>query len=241
MITRLLLLLLSFPVSATVFQMQTIDQQIKESDGIIIGHYLRKKSIKLENGSLATQMIFKMNKEVGMQSELFGMDEIIIHYPGGKLGDQHVRVDGVPEFIPGENVVLMVKSSQDRFWGMNLGFGSFKVINYGHEKMIVNTLFPNDRLVGQLKMEEFEKTVKLIKKSSFKIVMAPSYPSESDSDSMGRLPASAEEEGKNRAIASISEGEENRKDQTEFTTVWLVLFLAMLGGCFRLMRQKEAK
>lgn len=240
MITRLLLLLLSFPVGATVFQKQTIDQQIKDSDGIIIGHYLRKKSIRLENGSLATQMIFKMNKEVGMQSELFGMDEIIIHYPGGKMGDEHVKVEGVPEFISGENVVLMVKSSQDRFWGMNLGFGSFKVINYGNEKMIVNTIFPNDRDVGQVRMEEFEKTVRFIKKSSFKVVMAPSYPSESDSNEPGRMPASIDE-GKNRAIASISEGEENRKDQTEFTSVWLVLFLAMLGGFFRLMRQKEAK
>lgn len=240
MIVRLLLLLLSFPVGATVFQMQTIDQQIKESDGIIIGHYLRKKSIRLENGSLATQMIFKMNREVGMQSELFGMDEIIIHYPGGKLGDEHVRVDGVPEFVSGENVVLMVKSSQDRFWGMNLGFGSFKVINYGHEKMIVNTLFPNDRQVGQVKMEEFEKIVKQIKKSSFKLVMAPSYPTETDS-STGRVPASVEEEGKNRAIASISEEEENRKNHTEFTSVWLVLLLAVMGGFFRLIRQKEAK
>jgi hypothetical protein len=239
-ITRLLLLLLSLPVGATVFQMQTIDQQIKDSDGIIIGHYLRKKSIKLENGSLATQMIFKMNKEVGMQSELFGMDEIIIHYPGGKLGDQHVKVDGVPEFVSGENVILMVKSSQDRFWGMNLGFGSFKVINYGNQKMIVNTLFPNDRNVGQVSMEDFEKTVKLIKKSSFKVVMAPSYPSESGSETPLRMPATVEE-GKNRTIASISEGEENRKDQTEFTSVWLVLFLAMLGGVFRLIRQKEAK
>jgi hypothetical protein len=239
-IIRLLLLLLSLPLGATVFQKQTVDQQIKEADGIIIGHYLRSKSIKLENGSIATQMIFKMNKEVGMQSELFGLDEIIIHYPGGKLGDQHVKVEGVPTFVSGEQVVLMIKSYQDRFWGMNLGFGSFKVISYGYEKMIVNTLFPNDPLIGQMRMEDFEKNVRKIKKANFKVVLTPSYPTESDKDSIARIPASITE-GKNRAIASISEPEENGVDQTEVPTAWLDFLLAILGAVFRFVRQKEAK
>ena len=49
--------------------------------------------------------------------------------------------------------------------------------------------------------------------------------------------------GKNRSIASITEEGENKTDEakTEFTAVWLVLCLAMLGGMFRLARQKEAK
>lgn len=219
--------------------MQSVDQQIKDSDGIIVGHYLRSRSIKLEDGNIATQMIFKMNKEIGMQSELFGMDEIIVHYPGGSLGDEIVKVEGVPQFIIGEHVVLMIKNNNDRFWGMNLGFGTFKIINYGNEKIIVNTLFPNDRFVGQMRMDDFESSVRKIKRASFKIVMAPSYPTETLTDPAARMPAS-EIEGKNRAIASISEAEENVINQKEFTTVWLVLLLAMLGGVFRLTRQSRS-
>lgn len=243
MIIRLLFLLLSLPVSATVFEKQSVDQQITESDGIIVGHYLRSKSIKLENGSLATQMIFKMNKEIGMQSELFGMNEIIVHYPGGKLGDQHVRVDGVPSFISGELVVLMIKSNQDRFWGMNLGFGSFKVVSYGHEKLIVNTVFPNDRSVGQISLDEFEKSVRRIKKSALKVVQTSVYPTESEQQIANETSLMEPSRGKKRSIASINEQGENRTNdaQTEFTAVWLVLCLAMLGGVFRLARQKEAK
>jgi hypothetical protein len=236
-----MLLLLSFPLGATVFQLHSVDQQIKDADGIIIGHYLRSRTVQVEEDKLATQMIFKMNKEVGMQSEMFGMDEVIVHYPGGKMGEITERIEGVPSFIPGEKVVIMVKSAQDRFWGMNLGFGTFKVINYGKQKMIVNTLFPNDRRVGQVELEEFENSVKLIKRSSFKIVHSPTFPTEADKNTPQRLPAAFVEEGKNRAIASNSEAAENKSSQTGFTTLWLGFLFAAMGGIFRLLRQKEAK
>lgn len=238
MFVRLLFLLLSLPVSATVFQPQPVNQQIKESDGIIIGHYLKSRSIRLDDGSIATQMIFKMNKEYGLQSDLFGMDEVIIHYPGGKIGEEEVRVEGVPQFVSGEHVVLMIKSQQDRYWGMNLGFGTFKVVNYGKEPMIINTIFPNDRNVGQVRLEDFEKSVKAIKGTGLKVVMAPEYPTEKDSEV--RAPASVPE-GKNRAIASKTEEVENSEDQPHLSVFWLVAFLAVLGGFFRLFRQREAK
>lgn len=241
MLIRLFLLLLSVPVYATVFQVQPVTQQIREADGIIQGHFLRSQPVKLENGSIATQMIFKMNKEIGMQSELFGMDEIIIHYPGGKIGDVITSVEGVPKFIPGEKVVVMVKSYEDRFWGMNLGFGSFKVINYGNEKLIVNTIFPKNRVAGQMKMEDFEKQVRLIKGSRMKVVYAPGYPSEKIKNGE-RAPASTLEEGKNRAIASkTDQGENGMATEEGLNPFWLVLLLAILGGMFRLSRQKEAR
>ncbi|WP_408098489.1 hypothetical protein ACJVC5_06135 [Peredibacter sp. HCB2-198] len=240
MFVRLFFLLLTFPVYATVFQPQPVEQQIKESDGIMIGHYLKSKAIKLDDGSIATQMIFKMNKEYGLQSDLFGMDEVIVHYPGGKMDGMEVHVDGVPKFVPGEHVVLMIKSNQDRYWGMNLGFGTFKVVNYGNETMIVNTIFPTDRKVGQMKLVEFERNVKAIKGSSLKIVMAPVYPTETDESGEMRAPASVVE-GQNRSIASKTEEVENIEDQPHISVFWLVAFLAILGGIFRLTRQKEAK
>lgn len=241
MILRLLLLLVSLPVGATVFQVQTVDQQIKEADGIVIGHYLRKKSVKLDDGNIATQMIFKMNKEYGMQSDLFGMDEIIVHYPGGKMGDTVVKVEGVPSFISGESVALLIKSNSDRYWGLNLGMGSYKVVNYGNETLIINSLFPSDRRLSQVKLEEFEKSIKTIKGSSLKVVLTPSYPTESGSEPQGRMPASVSEEGKNRAIASKTEESENGESSPGIANFWLILLLAVMGGMFRLSRQKEAK
>ena len=237
----LMMFLICVPVYATVFQMQPVEQQIRESDGIIVGHYLRSNSIKLDDGSIATQMIFKMNKEIGMQSEFFGMDEIIIHYPGGQIGDQIMQVSGVPKFVPGEKLVIMVKSYQDRFWGMNLGFGSFKVINYGNEKLIVNTIFPNDRKVSQMKMDDFEKSVRIIKGSRLKVVLNQMPKGFSDKTTQDRLPASEIQEGKNRAIASKTDQLDNGESSEGINPFWLLLFLAGLGALFRLNRQRAAR
>lgn len=242
MLIRLIIfLLISLPVQATIFQMQSVDQQIQESDGIIVGHFLRSKSIKLEDGSIATQMIFKMKKEIGMQSELFGMDEIIVHYPGGTVGEETTMVPGVPAFIPGEKLVIMIKSHKDRFWGMNLGFGSFKVVNYGNEKLIVNSIFPKDLRVSQVKMLDFEKKVRIIKGSRMKVVHTPVYPTEEDGNKGERVPASISHEGKNRAIASKTEGDENKVSEEAWSPAWLVFLLALMGGLIRFMRQREAK
>ncbi|MFP5386497.1 MAG: hypothetical protein ACLGHN_10490 [Bacteriovoracia bacterium] len=221
--------------------MQSVDQQIKESDGIIVGHFLRSKAIKLEDGSIATQMIFKMKKEIGMQSEFFGMDEIIVHYPGGTVGEETTMVPGAPSFVPGEKLVIMIKSYKDRFWGMNLGFGSFKVVNYGNEKLIVNSIFPKDLRVSQVKMMDFERKVRVIKGSRLKVVHSPTYPSEEGGDSGERMPASLSYEGKNRAIASKTEEDENNVSEEAWNPAWLVFLLAMMGGFIRFKRQREAK
>ncbi len=242
MLIKLFTFILFIPLSleATVFKIQPISQQIQEADGIVVGHYLKKKSVRLEDGKIATQMIFKMNKEIGMQSDLFNMDEIIVHYPGGKLKDEIVKVEGVPSFSPGESVVIMIKSYQDRFWGMNLGFGTFKIINYGKESMVVNNLFPEDPVAGQIKLELFEKRVREIKGEAFKVVKSEIQSSGEMLQEKSRRPASVQEEGKNRAIASMSDQEEN-EEGTKLSSLWLLLTLALMGGIFRFARQKEAR
>jgi hypothetical protein len=224
---------------ATTFQLQTVEQQIGEADGIMMGHYLRKKSIRLDNDSVATQMVFKINREYGLQSDQFGMDEVIIHYPGGKLDGVTTVVEGVPSFIPGEKVALFIRSVENRYWGMNLALGTFREVNYGKEIMLVNYLVPHDPRVGQIHLEDFEKSVKNIKGSNLKTVSAPE-PLVVPGTQPDRMPASAPE-GKNRSIASKTEKGENEDVQPGTTSFWLVLVLAFLGGCFRFVRQKNAR
>ncbi len=226
MLKLILFLLFIQTVSATSFRPQPIEQQIKESDGLFLGHYLKKKTVKLENGSLATQMYFKMTKEVGLQSEFFGLDEIIVHYPGGKLGDQHIHVEGVPKFVPGEKVVLFIKNINQRYWGMNLGFGSYKMVNFGKETVLVNTIFPDLPKIGQVKWGEFELAVKSIKGLNLRTI--DSF--ESEQIVPNRLPAS---EGQNRSLASVSEEPQNNHEVPILNIFWLVVILGIAGGIFR--------
>lgn len=221
---------------ATTFQVQPVDKQIKHSDGVFIGHFLKKKYVELEDGRIATQMVFKMKKEIGLQSELLGMDEVLIHYPGGKWKDKVVVVDGLPEFIPGEHVVIFTKSVKNRYWGLNLGMGTYKVVRYGKDPMMVNTIFPHEPNMGQIKLDEFEKKVREIKGGSMKVVTVQQYPIERDRDD--RQPAS-NPEGKNRTVAGGSEPEENKAAENGFHPMWLLAFLGVLGASFRLARQRQ--
>ncbi len=232
----IILLMFAFPAIATTFKIQQVDQQLRQADGVFIGHYLKKTFIELEDGSIATQMVFKMKKEVGLQSELLGMDEVFIHYPGGKWKDKIVQIEGLPDFIPGEQVVIFTRSIQNRYWGLNLGMGTYKIVRYGENPMMVNTIFPHDPQMGQLKLEDFEKTVRIIKGRSLKVVTVQQYPIESDKEA--RMPAS-EREAKNRTVAGGSDQGENRAAETGFQPMWLLVFLGFLGSCFRLARQRQ--
>ncbi len=230
--------ILPMNIGATVFRIVDTSEQIKEADGIIIGRYLSSKSIRLENGSIATQMFFKMDKEFGLRSDFFGMDEVIIHYPGGTLDGTKTTVEGVPQFVMGEKIALYTKSVQNRYWGMNLGFGAYRVINYGKDIMLVNTQFPEDPRVGQIRLGEFERLVKTIKGSNLKLVQSTQY-MENPESFRERKPASVIE-GKNRSLASVNDHGENSSEPRSLDIIWLIGFLAFCGGIFRLSRQKKA-
>jgi hypothetical protein len=225
---------------ATTFKPQPIEQQVRESDGLFQGNFLKSKTVELENGSLATQMIFKMTKEVGLQSDFFGMDEVIVHYPGGRLNDKYLKVEGVPQFVPGEKVVLFIRNVDNRYWGMNLGFGSFRVINYGKEVVLVNYVFPHDQKFGQITMQRFEQVVKTIKGSGLKVVQSVHYPTSPEKDNVQRLPASISE-GQNRALASKTEQLDNQHDQPKLNVFWLIIALGLTGGLFRMSARKTHK
>ncbi len=236
---KLLILLLPLHLlQATTFRPQPIEQQIKESDGLMQGHYLKKKTIQLEDGTLATQMVFKMTKEVGLQSELFGMDEVIVHYPGGKLGDKHVKVEGVPTFVTGEKVVLFIRNVKNRYWGMNLGFGSYKMVNFGNQTILVNSIFPDLPKIGQVKWGDFELAVKNIKGVSLRYVEVLSDRALENQLKQDRLPAS---ERQNRSVASVTEQVENNQDAPIVSVFWLVILLGFAGGIFRFSVSKSAK
>lgn len=240
MLRFLCLFTITLSLHATNFKPQPIEQQIKESDGLFQGNYLKSKTVELEDGTVATQMFFKMSKEVGLQSDFFGMDEVIIHYPGGKLKDKHVKVDGVPKFVQGEKVLLFIRSIKNRYWGMNLGFGSYRIINYGNQTVLINYIFPQHPQIGQVSLQHFEAAVKKIKGTSLKVVHTIEYPTTPDQEITQRMPAS-EIEGQNRAIASKTDQLDNQADQPSLSIFWLVLALGITGGLFRMSHRKAYK
>jgi hypothetical protein len=221
---------------ATVFSIQPIERQLKEADAIIEGFFLGEQTVELENGKLATKMTFKINKEWGLKSHLFEMDEVFIHYPGGKLGDRQVMFQGVPNFVTGERVVILAKNLDNRFWGLNLGLGSFKVVSFNHIPVLMNSLFPGDRRVSQISLDDFETTVREIKSESPK---SPRLDHIETDSQLGRIPASIERE-KSRTLASTRHSRENNEDQSNLGIFWLIALFAILGGVTKIIRERKA-
>lgn len=234
----LVLILMCLNTYATTFQVQSVPKQLKESDGLLQGYFLKSRPIKLDDGRIATQMIFKMTREQGLQSDFYGMDEIIVHYPGGTIAEETLEIQGVPKFNVGEHVVVFTKNVNNRYWGLNLGMGTYKIINYGQDKMLINTLFPNHPEMGQMKLEQFEKLVKEIKGGSLKQVVKADYPTETNTQT--RAPA-ANNEAKTRTIASENEEVDNNTAGTSMQIFWLVTFLGILGAYFGRKNQKTTK
>lgn len=216
----LLVLTVHSMAEATTFMKASVETQLKEADSVFIGHYLEQKSIRTEDGQIATQMVFKLSKEYGLNSDVFGLEEIFVHYPGGSLEGENVLVDGVPTFSSGEKVVIMARNIDNRLWGLNLALGSFKLINYGKETLLVNQVFPQDPQVSQIKLNDFEMKVKSIKGLNLKSVQSLDAPSKAQSS-----------QGKNRSIASIDDSSENRDEpSSQSGTFWLLVSLACAGA-----------
>lgn len=231
----LLVLILSSPSFGTTFRVQGLEQQISEAHGVLVGHFLREQSVRLDSGRIATQKIFQVEREFGLQSDLLGMKEVIVHYPGGKMDDEEVVIQGVPKFIAGEKVVILTKSHNNRFWGLNLGMGTFRVINYGDKDIMVNSLFPNHPKLGQYPLKELEPLIREIKRSDLKVVSQKVYPTEKMIIPDGRAPASVSE-GKIRSIASeADEGDNNSAGS--LGTFWLLALLAFLGVSYRFIHR----
>ena len=93
---------------ATSFRVLPVEKLIAPADAILLGDFLTSKTVELEDGTLATEARFKIEKELGLDAEDFGLSEIKVFYPGGKRGDRIVQVEGAPTFVPGEkNVVFL--------------------------------------------------------------------------------------------------------------------------------------
>jgi hypothetical protein len=223
----LVLSLFSTQVSATVFMPQPLEKQLHEADGILVGHYLKKESVELENGMVATKMHFQVDKEHGLQTDVFGTNEVIVHYPGGTLSDRAVKVDGVPDFMVGTPVVLMVKNVENRFWGMNLALGTFHVVNYGNDKFLINKLFPTHKGLGQTKYSDFEKMIRKVKGENLKVVYSTIR--EEDDQPSRSIASTTEEVGNFRKVAATSEKAENDEETSMGQVWWLVGLLAFLG------------
>jgi hypothetical protein len=201
-------------IFSTVFVPVPIKDQIIESSAIVMAHYLDKKSEKMDDGQIVTSLVFSLQKETGLSAKEWGFDEILVYVPGGQVGDFVTKVEGVPEFVSGEKVVLFLREQDGRFWLQNLGLGAYGVVKVGDELVLNNRVFPSNVDMGSIKLGKFEELVDRYKGQKLTQVLRDE---------------SKFFTGNSRSIASIKNKEENSTSKTQPHVLWLVFLLAVLG------------
>ncbi len=214
---------------ATTFQPVPLDKMLAPADAILLGDFLTSKTVELEDGSLATEARFKIEKELGLDAEDFGLSEIKVFYPGGKLGTRTTQVEGVPSFVPGEkNVVLLSLQEDGRLWVQGLAMGTFKVVRLGRKTMLINSVFPAHPEISRQEMGKFLRKVSDIKGKSLKEIHSDKYVLESQKDRSRQVASVAK--GNSRSIASAADGIENKTEPNVMNSFWLIMIFGFLGA-----------
>lgn len=222
---------------ATTFQPLPLEKLIQPADAIMLGDHLTSKSVELEDGTLATEARFKIDQELGLDAEEFGLSEVKVYFPGGKVPGRSMVIDGAPSFVPGEkNVIFLSQQPDGRLWIQGLAMGTFKVVRVGKQTLLINPVFPSHPELSRLDMAKFLRRVSEVKQRSLKEVHSDKYVRELQKDT-ARTVALAQ--GNSRSIASTAETSENVSEPNVMSSFWLVLILGCLGAlCTWWGRQK---
>jgi hypothetical protein len=213
----------------TTFQPLPVEKLIGPADAILLGDFLTSKTVELDDGTLATEARFKIEKELGLDAEDFGLSEIKVFYPGGKRGDRIVQVEGAPTFVPGEkNVVFLTLQPDGRLWVQGLAMGTFKVVRVGGTTMLINAVFPSHPEISRQELGKFLRKVADIKGKSLKEIQSDKYVLESQKERSRKVSGSGQ--GNSRSIASVENGKENGAEPNVMNSFWLLMILGFLGA-----------
>lgn len=212
---------------ATSFQVVPLEKMLVPTNAIILGDFLDSKSVELEDGTIATEARFKLEKEWGINADEYGISEIKIFFPGGEINGKGMRIEGTPRFIAGEKNILLLSQLEDgRLWIQGLAMGTFKVVRIGNQTLMVNSVFPSHSELSQIPLEQFMKKVIEVKGVALREATSDKYVRELNKDQK-RMVSS---EGKNsRSIASIDGVSDNKQEPNVLDSFWLVTMLATMG------------
>lgn len=225
---------------ATSFQQVPLDKLIQPADAVLLGDFLKSKSIQLEDGMIATEARFKIDKEMGLDAEDFGLSEVKVYFPGGAIEGRSTHVEGAPSFVPGEkNMLLLTQGEDGRLWIQGLAMGTFKVVRIGSQTVLINSVFPMSPELSKLEISKFIRKVSAIKEKPFKEIYSDKYVRELEKD---RYRPVNQETGNSRSIASDGDKRENRHQEPNvMNSFWLLMILGFLGAFAGWWRREKTR
>jgi hypothetical protein len=218
---------------ATTFQPVELEKMLQTSDAVVIGDFLGAKSVQLEDGSIATENRFRIDRETGLDAFDHGFSDVLVYYPGGVDGQSAQQVIGAPRFITGEKNVLVLKALPDgRLWVQGLALGTFKVVQIGPRLMAINPVFPTHHGLS-LPLDVFQRRVADVKGRSMVAVVSDKYVLELAKE-RGWQPT-----GNSRSVASVKGSADNNYEPNVLDSFWLITMLASMGVLVAIWRTRR--
>lgn len=212
---------------ATTFEPIPLEKLAQSADAVVIGDFLNSKTIVLEDGLVATEALFKIEKELGVDAEEFGLTEVKVYFPGGVTDKSGLKVEGAPQFVPGEKrALLLTQHTDSRLWIQGMALGTFKVLKIGNKTLVVNSVFPSYSELSNIEISLFQRKISVVKDRPFKEVFVDKYYNEFKKSKTRFV---SQKDGNSRSIASNLDTPENNSNSQTMSSFWLLALLGVLG------------
>ena len=150
-------------IEAALFVPIPLKTQIAESDGFVHGKFVEEKYKRSRTGQVLTEASFEVIYSSGdIQKSLINNNLFKVIYPGGKWQGVIHRVSGAPSFKQSEEVVLLIKNTNEGPILHNLGLGKYNIIRENKSVFLKSSIFPNHPELGKINYTKLQ--LKLINK-----------------------------------------------------------------------------
>jgi len=138
-----------------------LEDQLKESDAVIVGRFLGNRFKKLPNDEIITIGSFKIKTQTGLKySNLLNRNKFDVYYPGGEWQGIEYKVQGSPEFRLGEDSLLFLKKTGYGFKVQNLALSKYEISYRRDEISFHSVVFPDHPRLGQFGMMELNSLLR---------------------------------------------------------------------------------
>lgn len=192
-----------------------LSKQLSESNAIIMGTYQGSFPKKLSDGSVVTNVSFKLEKSVGLGSrQLLNKNSFSFVYDGGTWQGIDYPNKLKPRFVVGRRYIVLLRKGEYDFYPLNERLGVYNVIGRNGEDAVISQAFPDNPKFGANSFSTFNLWISSIYGEGLKGIGT-------DKDIFHKKTAG-------RKIASV----DNSRESSEYKIhiYWLALLFGLLGA-----------
>lgn len=224
-------------LNATTYFPTPLEDQLRESYGVVRGNFKKKVYKRKSNGQVFTEISIELKETTGLlPGDIINKNNFKISFPGGSWQGIKYSISGAPKFKKNEDIILLINKGPNGFHLLNFGLGKYTVVKEDGVLLLKSSVFPNNSKVSDIKLSVFKEMTRdklghpLRKFKGEKFVYQAN-------DIGSRRNSRGERTSRAPASIFIEEVDDDPRNTTMF---WLMLILAILGtSSYKLLNRRS--